>query len=105
VHGDYHTNIKRCTLRCLDAGTGELMWEEPTGGASLTAANGKLIVLTAKGILRIAEATPKAYREISACELPTEIGIPWWWTPPVLCGGRIYCRNYSGDLVCIDVRN
>jgi outer membrane protein assembly factor BamB len=105
VDGDYHTNIKRCTLRCLDAGTGKLMWEEPTGGASLTAANGKLIVLTAKGILRIAEATPKEYREISSCELPTDIGIPWWWTPPVLCGGRIYCRNYGGDLVCIDVRN
>jgi hypothetical protein len=25
-------------------------------------------------------------------------------TPPVLCGGRIYCRNYAGDLVCIDMR-
>jgi hypothetical protein len=24
-------------------------------------------------------------------------------TPPVLCDGKIYCRSYAGDLVCIDV--
>jgi len=103
VDGDYHSNIKKCTLRCIKAESGELMWEELTGGASLTAADGKLIVLTAKGTLHIAEATPAAYVEISSCELPTEVGLPWWWTPPVLCGGKIYCRNQSGDLVCIDV--
>lgn len=25
-------------------------------------------------------------------------------TPPVLYGGRIYCRNYAGDPLCIDAR-
>jgi len=102
VDGDYYLNIKKCTLRCVDAETGELMWNEPTGGASLTAADGKLIVLTAKGTLHVAEATPAGYVEISSCQLPAETGIPWWWTPPVLCGGKIYCRNYSGGLLCID---
>ncbi|MBA7524890.1 hypothetical protein ES705_17035 [subsurface metagenome] len=24
-------------------------------------------------------------------------------TPPVLYKGKIYCRNYAGDLICIDV--
>jgi len=103
VDGDYHYSIKKCTLRCVDAKTGELMWEVPTGGASLTAADGKLIVLTTKGTLHIAEATPTAYVEISSCQLPKETMIHWWWTPPVLCGGKIYCRNYIGDLLCIDV--
>jgi len=103
VDGNYYANIAKCTLRCVDAGTGELMWQEPTGGASLTAADGRLIVLTVKGTLHIAEATPDAYNEISSCQLPAERGIPKWWTPPVLCGGRIYCRNFAGDLVCVDV--
>jgi outer membrane protein assembly factor BamB len=103
VDGDYNFDIKRCTLRCMDAENGELMWKEPTGGASLCAAGGKLIVLTTKGTLHIIEATPTAYEEISSCQLPSENGMHWWWTPPVLCGGRIYCRNYPGDLVCIDV--
>jgi hypothetical protein len=92
VHGHYGI-IKWCTLRCVDAETGELMWQEKTGGASLCAAD---------GILRIVETTPEAYTEISSCELPVK-RIPKWWTMPVLCGGKIYCRNYYGDLVCIDV--
>jgi len=25
------------------------------------------------------------------------------WTTPVLAGGRIYCRNAAGDVVCLDV--
>jgi hypothetical protein len=79
------------------------MWQEQTGGASLSAADGKLIVLTADSTLHVAEATPTAYVEISSCDLPAESGIHWWWTPPVLCNAKIYCRNYSGDLVCIDV--
>ena len=103
VDGNYNLDIRKCTLRCVNAESGELMWKEQTGGASLTAADGKLIILTAKGSLRIAEADPTGYVEISSCQLPAETGIPWWWTPPVLCGGRIYCRNQSGDLVCIDV--
>jgi outer membrane protein assembly factor BamB len=103
VDGDYNTGIRECSLRCVDAEDGALMWEEPTGGASLSAANGKLIVLAVKGTFHIADATPEAYTEISSCQLPTETGIAYWWTPPVLCSAKIYCRNYSGDLVCIDV--
>ena len=103
VDGDYHTRIQKCTLCCLDAETGELMWEEKTGGASLTAADGKLIVLTMKGTLHIAKTTPTAYVEISSCDLPTESGIHRWWTPPILRNAKIYCRNNYGDLVCIDV--
>ncbi len=100
------------TLRCLDVQTGELMWEddlrekgEPkTVGVSLIAADGKLIILEEKkGKLSIAEATPTEYREISSCEIPSETGIKKWSTYPVLYQGRIYCRNYGGDLVCIDV--
>jgi len=26
------------------------------------------------------------------------------WTMPVLCDGRLYCRNHPGRLVCLDVR-
>ena len=62
-----------------------------------------MIVITAKGTLHIAEATPTAYVEVSSCDLTVESGVNKWWTPPVLCNGKIYCRNYSGDLVCIDM--
>jgi hypothetical protein len=56
-----------------------------------------------RSTLHIIQATPSAYTEIASCELPMETGLHKWWTPPVLYRGRIYCRNYTGDLVCIDV--
>jgi len=45
-----------------------------------------------------------SYKEISSADvLDGEKKPRNFWTPPVLCNGRIYCRNYAGDLVCIDV--
>jgi outer membrane protein assembly factor BamB len=97
---------KRGSLQCLDAKTGELMWEEKLNGKpiSLMAADRKLIILDEKGTLYIAEATPASYKEISRCDvLVGEQKFRQFYTPPVLCNGKIYCRNGNGDLVCIDV--
>ena len=96
----------RLFLRCLDFFTGELMWEQAMhrgGTVAVAAAGDKLLVLEDDGNLHIAEATPEAYKEISSCRIPSEGGNKWW-TPPVLYRGRIYCRNYTGDLVCLGVR-
>jgi len=93
-------------LRCLNPETGELMWVQELNGVpiSLIAADGKLIILEADGTLRIAEATPSAYKEISSGDvLEGERTLRQFWTPPALCKGKIYCRNFAGDLVCIDV--
>jgi outer membrane protein assembly factor BamB len=100
-------------LRCLDVETGEVMWEEDLKTmensrgpktVSLMAADGKLIILEEEGTLRIAEATPLSYNEISSGDvLEGERKFKKFWTYPVLCMGKIYCRNYFGDLVCIDV--
>jgi outer membrane protein assembly factor BamB len=100
-------------LRCLDLETGRLVWEERFGGPlrakkhfSLTAANGTLIILDDLGTLYTAEASPAGYREIARCDVlqGMDVMIRLFWTPPVLCNARIYCRNYAGELVCIDVR-
>jgi hypothetical protein len=82
------------------------MWVQELNGVpiSLMAADGKLIILEADGTLRIAEATPTGYKEISSGDvLEGERKLRQFWTPPVLCNGKIYCRNFAGDLVCIDV--
>jgi outer membrane protein assembly factor BamB len=91
-------------LRCLEWQTGKVIWEKQMRIASITAAGDRLIVLEGSR-LHILRATPSAYTEITSCELPVELGIHKWWTPPVLYRGRIYCRNYTGDLVCIDVNS
>lgn len=99
-------STKRGSLQCLDANTGELMWNEKLNGKpiSLMAADGKLIILDEKGTLYISEVSPASYKEISKGDIfGGEEKFRKFYTPPVLCNGKIYCRNYAGDLVCIDV--
>ena len=94
-------------IRCVELATGKLMWESAQKMQFTTAcaAAGKLILLELGGTLHIIEASPAAYREISSADVLGGAKRPRRFAvPPVLCGGRIYCRNYAGDLVCIDVR-
>jgi hypothetical protein len=80
------------------------MWEQGMRGASLISADGNLIILEDDGTLHIAEATPLSYKEISSVNIHKNEEIPpKYWTHPVLNRGKLYCRNYYGDLVCIDV--
>jgi outer membrane protein assembly factor BamB len=93
-------------IRCIEAATGKLMWEsaQKMQFCQACAAAGKLILLELDGTLHIVEAIPAAYREISSADVLGGAKRPRRFAvPPVLCGGRIYCRNYAGDLVCIDV--
>jgi outer membrane protein assembly factor BamB len=94
------------SFQCVDVTTGKIMWEVSFDNKpiSLTAANGKLVVLNNKGNISIAVASPSAYKEISKCTIPGQKGFERWSISPVLCGGMLYCRSYTGDLVCIDVR-
>ena len=95
---------KRFIFRCIDVTMGDVTWEKKMKLASLIAADEKLIILEEDGTLHIAEATPSAYEELSSCDvLDGEPRYEKFWTPPVLCNGKIYCRNFYGDLICIDV--
>lgn len=86
-------------LVCLDGSTGDRRWQAPIGFGALTATRKHLIVLTEKGELVVAETTPEAYREVARARVMDR---PKCWTMPVLCNGKIYCRNDQGDLVCVD---
>jgi outer membrane protein assembly factor BamB len=91
-------------LRCMEWKTGHVRWEKPMEQLSLTAAGGRLILLEADGMLHVAEASPDGYRELSSADaLAGEKRPRRFAAPPVLFGGRLYCRNFAGDLVCIDV--
>jgi hypothetical protein len=69
------------------------------GCGSLLVADSKLLILGDKGRLVLAEAEPGEYTELGS----TQVLDGRCWTMPVLAGGRIYCRNAAGDLVCLDV--
>lgn len=102
IDGNSHAS-RTCKLVCMDHQTGKVEWiKRGFGCGSLLVADGRLIVLGDKGLLATAEATPEEYREISRAQVLD--GESECWTVPVLAGGRIYCRDSAGNLVCVDVR-
>ena len=92
--------VDESQLRCLTFPTGEVKWTDKVSGkGSLMLVDGKLIVLSEKGELLVAGATPDGFKPISRAQV---LGGKCW-TTPVLANGKIYCRNAAGAVVCVDV--
>jgi len=86
-------------LTCLDLKTGQQKWTEASlGMGTVMLADGKLILLSEKGKLVIAPASPDGFKELSSGVI-LKAGTRCW-TMPALSGGLIYARNAAGDLVC-----
>jgi len=96
----YLYGIDENQLVCMDFMTGQVKWKErKIGKGSLMAADGKLIVLSDKGTLYFAEASPRAFKPISSAKILSGK----CWTMPVLANAKIYTRTARGRMVCIDV--
>jgi outer membrane protein assembly factor BamB len=88
-------------LVCLNAGTGDELWEERTvKGGSLIASEGKLIVLTEKGDLVVVDASTPKFRQVSRA---TKVLGGRCWVQPTLVRGLLYLRDNEGDLVCLQM--
>jgi len=88
-------------LRCLDTQRGQIKWTQRGGYENLMMAAGKLLVIDKHGVLTVAEASPKGFKEIArATVLGSRVHN---WAAPVLANGLIYCRDSKGELVCVDV--
>lgn len=100
VYGIDNDENKSASLKCIEFATGKEKWADPdVGFGSLIAADGKLIVLSAKGELIVAKASPEKFEVISrATVLEGRC-----WSQPVLANGRIYVRNAPGKVLCLDV--
>ncbi|NLF37827.1 PQQ-binding-like beta-propeller repeat protein [bacterium] len=88
-------------LECIDLRSGARKWAQGGNFDSVIGAGGMLIATTGNGDLVIVKADPGAYAELGRASLGTNK--TKWWTHPVLCRGKIYCRNGAGDLFCLDV--
>ena len=110
-------------LRAIQHGTGKVLWSEPgLGRATLTYADGHLLVLTESGRLLLVEATPNRYNKIAEVDLSA--GAPVTndeakkveqagaaerprlrfpvWNAPVLSHGRLILRGRD-QVVVLDV--
>jgi outer membrane protein assembly factor BamB len=97
-NGEAHTETD---LRCIHLPTGELKWtrKDPQFG-SLICADGNLIVLSEKGQLLVADASPGGFTPLARATVLSGV----CWTPPALANGLLYVRNASGSLRCLDLR-
>ena len=93
---------KNSPLKCVELKTGKVIWQaEGIRYGAVAAAGNQLIVISDKGELMIAPATPEGFTPSArATVLDGKC-----WTVPVLSNGLIYVRNSRGRLVCLDVRS
>lgn len=98
-HEGYLYAFSSRILTCVEAASGEVRWRsrEP-GDGFLALVDGHLVVSTKKGGVHLVEATPEAYREVTAIDVFGDFA----WTPPSIAGGAIYARGLAG-LARLDV--
>ncbi|MHA3772395.1 outer membrane protein assembly factor BamB family protein [Verrucomicrobiota bacterium sgz303538] len=86
-------------LVCLDLNTGEKKWEEKSvKGGSLILADGKLIILSEKGELVVADASPNGFK----ASLRAPVLDKRCWVQPTLSAGRLFVKDNDGNLACLD---
>ncbi len=89
-------------LKCLDVKKGERVWaQRGLGQGALTAAGGKLIIMSEDGELQIVDTSPGGVKIEARVKVFNESHC---WVMPVLAYGHIYCRSPGGELVCLNVR-
>lgn len=86
-------------LNCVDARTGKLAWSKKAfGKASVTLADGHLFLVTKKGELVLAEASPKEYREKARVSMLGENR-----TAATIANGRLFLRDRE-SILCLDLK-
>ena len=89
-------------LKCLNWQTGEERWSQRgfDDYGTLVLVDGKLLVQSGKtGLLTVVEAAPEGYRELRKMKVFHDARETF--TAPVFANGRLYCRSYAGEIVCL----
>jgi len=88
------------TLKCINATDGSIAWSKRRyGKGALILADGKLFILSDRGLLVMAEAAETGFKELGSVQaLQGKC-----WTAPSLSAGKLFLRNHQ-ELVCIDLK-
>lgn len=99
LHENYLYGFDNSILKCIEADTGEEQWKtRGFGKGTVILADGHLIILSDRGKLGLAEATPAGYIEKASAKVLSGL----CWTAPTLAEGRLYLRNEE-EIVCLDM--
>ncbi|HKA07872.1 MAG TPA: PQQ-binding-like beta-propeller repeat protein [Gemmataceae bacterium] len=105
IHGN-HIYYAWQKVRCLNWETGEQLWEGGSfsdPGSCIMTADDRLVVYGGNGKLALVESaqrSPKSYTELAVKD---RLFKSQAWPHVVIAGGRVYCRDREGNLVCFEV--
>jgi outer membrane protein assembly factor BamB len=101
VYASDGDTTSKAPLKCVELSTGTEKWaHEGFGTGTVIVADGKLIALSGGGELSVVPATPRGTSPSPGRRCSRGSA----GRRPVLSDGRIYCRNWKGQVVCVDVR-
>jgi outer membrane protein assembly factor BamB len=89
---------------CADLMTGEVNWKKRgpgRGSASVVAADGRLYVRYADGVMALVNVDKSDFIESGSFKIPGSGERPSW-SHPVVVGGRLYLREQDA-ILCYDV--
>jgi outer membrane protein assembly factor BamB len=90
---------------CMDFKTGKAAWQNPgVGKGSVCYADGNIYTRSegGKGVIALVEASPAGYKEHGRFDQPSRSGKESW-PHPVVCGGKLYIRDWD-VLLCYDIK-
>ena len=98
---DGNSNLGRVVrLTCMNFETGEVKWKHAgLGCGSLIIADGHLLILSDRGDLVLANASPDGFTEVAQSRFLSGR----CWTAPVLVNGRVYGRSADGHSSCVSL--
>ncbi len=107
VIADGHVYWAWQNLFCLDFETGKIIWRggrygDP--GSCIVTADGRLIVWGGDGdltLVEMAKRSPTKYTELASRK---GIGNSDAWPHVILSNGRLYCKDRTGLVVCLECR-
>lgn len=99
-HKGYIYGFSGDFLTCVNAHSGELAWKSrPPGNGFTIVVDGHLVIMTKRGSLHVAKASPEGYVEIANQPLFDKLV----WSPPSFANGKFYVRNSFDEIACVSI--
>jgi outer membrane protein assembly factor BamB len=100
LYGYHGRQEQGCDLRCVELQTGKVMWSiDRFGAGTVTRAGQDLVLLTERGELTKALATPKEFKPAARAQI---LGLETR-AHPAIADGLLFARD-KRRLVCVDLR-
>ncbi|MCA9247190.1 MAG: PQQ-binding-like beta-propeller repeat protein [Planctomycetales bacterium] len=104
VHGGHVYWCWR-SLFCLDLQSGVRLWQHDgygDAGSLIVTGDDRLILMSGKGKLTLAESAQRSATEAKILSSSQPLFRADAWPHVVLAGGRLYCKDRLGNLVCLE---